>query len=129
MRAAALSIIVAFTASTSALAQEAPPLETGQRVRVTAPTLDIDNQQEMRFDFNQPAPFEGLEGEGRLRIDPRALRASYLEALKAHNKTIANTALGFGFDYHRLDTHESVGPALTYLLARRNSFIKRSKVG
>lgn len=89
-------------------------------------TLD---RQEMRFTFSQPSPFEGLEGEGKLRVDPRALRKSYLEAIEQHNKSIERTALSFGFDYHRMDTHESVGPALTYLLARRNAFIKRSKVG
>ncbi|MHC4219839.1 MAG: DUF58 domain-containing protein, partial [Planctomycetota bacterium] len=44
-------------------------------------TLD---QEELRFGFTQPAPFLGLEGEGRLRIDPRALRQGYLDALAAH---------------------------------------------
>ncbi len=89
-------------------------------------TLD---RQEMRFDFNQPALFEGLEDEGRLRIDPRALREAYLETMQKHNEAIAKAAIGFGFDYLRLDTHESVGPALSYLLARRNAQIKRSKSG
>jgi len=89
-------------------------------------TLD---RQELQFTFSQPSPFEGLEGEGKLRIDPRALRKSYLEAIGRHNKAVERTALSFGFDYHCMDTHESVGPALTHLLARRNAFIKRSKVG
>jgi len=89
-------------------------------------TLD---RQEMRFDFSQPAPFEGLEDEGKLRIDPRALRAAYLEAIGGHMAATAKAALSFGFDYLRLDTHESVGPALSYLLARRNAQIKRSKIG
>ncbi|MCA9291765.1 MAG: DUF58 domain-containing protein [Phycisphaerales bacterium] len=85
------------------------------------------DRQEMRFDYAHPAPFEGLEGEGRRRIDPRALREAYLDAMVAHVDGIATTARGFGFDYERLDTHESVGPALSHLLARRNAFIKRSK--
>jgi uncharacterized protein (DUF58 family) len=89
-------------------------------------TLD---RQEMRFDFNQPAPFEGLEHEGRLRIDPRALREAYLDSLRQHNDALAKAAIGFGFDYLRMDTHESVGPAISYLLARRNAQIKRSKSG
>jgi uncharacterized protein (DUF58 family) len=89
-------------------------------------TLD---RQEMRFDYTQPAPFEGLEDEGRLRIDPRALRQAYLETLQKHNEALAKAAIGFGFDYLRMDTHESVGPALGYLLARRNAQIKRSKSG
>jgi uncharacterized protein (DUF58 family) len=89
-------------------------------------TLD---RQEMQFDFTQPAPFEGLENEGRLRVDPRALRSAYLDALGNHLQAVSRTARGFGFAYQRLDTHESVGPALAYLLARRNAQIKRSKVG
>ena len=64
-----------------------------------------------------------------MRIDPRALRESYLKALGAHVDQVSNCARGFGFDYQRIDTHESVGPALSYLLARRNAVIKRSKVG
>ena len=89
-------------------------------------TLD---RQELQFGFSQPAPFIGLEGEGRLRIDPRALREAYLEAVTKHINEVSRIALSFGFDHHRLDTHESVGPALAYLLARRNLYIKRSKVG
>ncbi|MHC4416303.1 MAG: DUF58 domain-containing protein [Planctomycetota bacterium] len=89
-------------------------------------TLD---REELRFGFSQPAPFEGMEGEGKLRIDPRVLRQGYLDALSSHIDAVSKVALGFGFDYHMLNTHESVGPALTYLLARRNVHIKRSKAG
>lgn len=89
-------------------------------------TLD---RQEMQFDFSQPAPFHGMENEGRLRVDPRALRQAYLDAIHAHADAVSKAALNFGFDYQRLDTHESVGPALAYLLARRNAQSKRSKFG
>jgi uncharacterized protein (DUF58 family) len=89
-------------------------------------TLD---RQELRFAFAQPAPFEGLEGEGRLRIDPRALREEYLASLQRHLDAIGRLALEFGFDSLRLDTHESVGPALAFLLARRNARIKKSRAG
>jgi len=89
-------------------------------------TLDA---QELAFDFTQPAPFLGLEGEGRVRIDPRALREAYLESLSNHIDAVTKAARGFGFDYVRMNTHESVGPALAYLLARRNARIKRSKSG
>ncbi len=89
-------------------------------------TLD---RQELRFGFSQPAPFIGLEGEGRLRIDPRALREAYLQAITKHINEVSRIALSFGFDHHQLDTHESVGPALAYLLARRNVPIKKSKAG
>ncbi|MHC5001731.1 MAG: DUF58 domain-containing protein, partial [Planctomycetota bacterium] len=93
---------------------------------VLVQTLD---RQEMVFDLSQPAPFEGLEGEGRLRIDPRALRQAYLEAIGTHRDAVARAALGFGFDFHSVSTHESVGPPLGYLMARRSAYIKRSKMG
>ncbi|MCI0630007.1 MAG: DUF58 domain-containing protein [Phycisphaerales bacterium] len=91
--------------------------------------LQVLDRQELQFEFTQPAPFEGMEDEGRLKIDPRALRRAYLEAISSHMDAIAKAALSFGFDYLRLNTHESVGPALSYLLARRNAQVKRSKIG
>jgi len=89
-------------------------------------TLD---RQEMRFDLSQSAPFEGLEAEGSVRVDPRALRQDYLEILGAHCTELSRMATGFGFDCLRVDTHESVGPPLAYLLARRSASLKRSKIG
>jgi uncharacterized protein (DUF58 family) len=89
-------------------------------------TLD---RQELQFNFNQPAPFLGMEDEGRLRIDPRALRQAYLESIGRHMDTLSKTARSFGFDYQRFDTHDSIGPPLAHLLARRNAYIKRSKMG
>ena len=90
--------------------------------------LQVLDREELRFDYRQPAPFEGLEGEGRLRVDPRALRGAYLDALRRHNSEIEKIARGFGFDYQRFDTHEEVGPALAYILARRHAAAKRSKM-
>lgn len=87
------------------------------------------DRQELQFDLTATAPFEGLEGEGRVRVDPRALREGYLEALREHCSYLARVATGFGYDCHRIDTHDSVGPALAYLLARRSVILKRSKVG
>jgi uncharacterized protein (DUF58 family) len=91
--------------------------------------LNTLDRQEMRFDFSRSAPFIGLEGEGRLRLEPRSVRNAYLGALTEHVGAIARRAMAFGFDYHRLDTHESVGPPLAYVLARRSAIVKRSAVG
>src|SRR6266404_1616304 len=46
--------------------------------------FQVLDREEAEFDFVDAAPFEGLEGEAKLRIDPRALRAGYLEALNRH---------------------------------------------
>jgi len=83
--------------------------------------LQVLDREELRFDFRTPAPFEGFESEGMLRLDPRALRKAYLEAIEGHCRKIQHLARGFGFDYARFDSHESLGPALSYFLARRNA--------
>lgn len=91
--------------------------------------LNVLDRQEMRFEYAEPAPFEGMENEGRLRIDPRALREGYLRAMGDHLESVRKSAMGFGYDYLRLDTHQSVGPPLSFLLGRRSAVIKRSSVG
>jgi len=90
--------------------------------------LQILDRQEMRFDFNTPAPFEGLEDEGRLNLDPRAIRQAYLEVLGEHVRMLESLTRGFGFDYQRLDSHESIAPALSYLLARRESLMRKGRL-
>jgi len=88
---------------------------------VMVQTLD---RAEMRFEYDEPAPFEGLEGEGRLRVDPRGLRDGYLEALRRHCDALDRIVTGFGYDCVRVDTHENVGPPLAYLLARRSAIAR-----
>ena len=65
----------------------------------------------------------------RVRIDPRAIRDAYLESINRHIEFLSRTAMAFNFDYQRLSTHESVGPAMAYLLARRHAQLSRSKYG
>jgi uncharacterized protein (DUF58 family) len=91
--------------------------------------FQVLDQREKDFDFRDSVPFEGLEGEPRLRIDPRALRDGYLKALHRHLDQVEKTARSFGFDYHLVNTHEWLGPSLAAFVARRNAQIKRSKYG
>jgi uncharacterized protein (DUF58 family) len=91
--------------------------------------LQVLDKSETEFDFKDAAPFEGLEGEPRVKIDPRAIRAAYLESLSAHLAKVEKMARGFGFEYVRMGTHDWLGPPLAAFLARRNAVIKRSKYG
>ncbi len=88
----------------------------------------LDNA-ETSFEFADPSPFEGLEGEGRLRLDPRSIRKAYLESINAHLERVEKISRGFGFDYQRVSTHDWLGPPLAAFVARRNAMIKRSKSG
>ena len=89
----------------------------------------IVDRQEREFQFNDAAPFEGLEGEGRVRLDPRAIRSAYREAFEGHLDQVEKQARGFGFDYQLVDTHDWLAPPLAAFMARRNAILKRSKVG
>lgn len=87
------------------------------------------DRAERRFEFADAAPFEGLEGEGLLKVDPRAVRGAYLEAIERHLETVEKMTRGFGFDYQLVDTHDWLGSPLAAFVARRNAQIKRSKYG
>ena len=79
-------------------------------------TLD---HAELEFPFRKAAEFVGLEAEGRVPIDPLALRQGYLEALQRHLRSIEEVTRRFQFDYLMLDTSEPLGPPLSHFLARR----------
>lgn len=85
--------------------------------------LDLEEE---RFTFEDAAPFEGLEGEPALRVDPRALRKAYLEIFEEHRSTVEKLIKSFGYDYHRISTHDWLGPPLASFVARRNAMMKRS---
>jgi uncharacterized protein (DUF58 family) len=89
----------------------------------------ITDRREQTFDFRDTAPFEGFEGEPRVRIDPRSLRKGYLEAFNAHCAALKKLARGFGFDYVPVSTNDWLGPPLASFVARRNAQLKRSKAG
>ncbi len=91
--------------------------------------FQVMDRDELEFGFTDAAPFEGLEGEAALRIDPRALRAAYLEVMRTHNDALEKLVRGMGFDYQLLSTHDWLGPPLASFVAKRNAMIKRSKYG
>lgn len=82
---------------------------------------------ELTFPLQEAAPLEGLEGEGRLRVDPRSIRSGYLKALREHLSGVQKTLRSFGFDYHMVNSHEMLGPALAAFVARRTAEIRRGK--
>lgn len=86
--------------------------------------LGMLDHQEIVFGMDDSAPFEGLEGEGRLDVDARAVRDAYLAELAAHQSGIERIARSCGFDTLWFDTRESVGPVLASLLAHRESLVR-----
>jgi len=89
--------------------------------------FQVLDRAEEEFGFTDTAPFEGLEGEPVLRVDPRALRKAYLEVFNEHQQGVQKIVSGMGFDYQKISTHDWLGPPLAHFVARRNAMIKRSK--
>jgi uncharacterized protein (DUF58 family) len=77
--------------------------------------MQVLDRQELRFDLDEPSPFEGWE--------------DYLAALTDHCNTLEKTARSLGFDYLRLDSHGSVGPALAAMLGRRALLARGGRAG
>ncbi|MFN9991867.1 MAG: DUF58 domain-containing protein [Phycisphaerales bacterium] len=90
--------------------------------------FQVLDREEERFSFEDSAPFEGLEGEAAVRVDPRALRKAYLEIFEEHRSGAEKLIKSFGYDYHRICTHDWLGPPLASFVARRNAMMKRSKL-
>ncbi len=82
---------------------------------------------ELTFPFRSPVEFQGLEDEGRLRLDPAALRRLYLQTFEAHLEKVARIVRRFQFDFLRLDSSQSLGPPLSKFLARRAALISRGR--
>lgn len=91
--------------------------------------FQVLDRAEVEFDFESLSRFEGLEGEAKLNVDPRALRKGYLEALSEHNERIARVARSLGFDYEQVHTSDWLGPTLAAFVAHRNAQIKKRKYG
>lgn len=87
-------------------------------------TLD---HAELTFPFRTPSEFIGMEAEGRLNVDPIALRRVYLQAMAKHLQTVEQMTRRFHFDYQRLDSSKPLGPALSSFLARRSAMIARGR--
>jgi len=86
-------------------------------------TLD---HEELTFSFNRPSRLLGLENEGQLDLDPRALRQASLEEMSNHIESIRKQARRFHYDHELIDTSHEVGPPLSHFLAKRASKMKRT---
>lgn len=81
--------------------------------------VQVMDRAEVEFPFRQLSEFHGLEGEGRLNLDPVAIREAYLEALAAHQEELRATARRSLCDVLPLVSDEPLGPVLGRFLAMR----------
>lgn len=85
--------------------------------------FQVLDDAELNFPFRSPSDFVGLENEGRLGLDPAALRQAYLDALGVHLAAVEDQTRRFGFDYLRINSHESLRAPLGYFLAKRSAML------
>ena len=79
----------------------------------------------LSFPFRSVSEFTGLEGEGRLPLDPQAIRKAYLEVVEEHNRAVQRACQKFQIDHLLLNTSEHLGPPLSHFLAKRSAMINR----
>ena len=77
--------------------------------------------EEEEFPFDGPIQLRNLErGDHRLRVDPRVLKALYLERFRDFCRSVKEGARGMGADYHRASTALPVEQILLDYLSRRS---------
>lgn len=80
----------------------------------------VMDDHEWTFPFIDNVQFEGLESNERLLVDPQALQASYLEALRGFVTRVQTACLKHRADYVPVNTREAIEGVLTGYLARRS---------
>ncbi len=83
--------------------------------------FQIMDPLEQSFDISYLVRLDGLEGAGVHKVDPKSLRAAYIEEVEAHQRALASGTRLLGLDYVKLSTAQDLGAALSTYLARRKA--------
>jgi len=81
--------------------------------------FQILDPQELSFDYTGLLRLDGLEGGGRMKVDPKAIRTAYLEEIAKHNAELHKHAQALSVDYVQISTATGLDVALSTYLARR----------
>jgi uncharacterized protein (DUF58 family) len=84
----------------------------------------VMDHAELEFPFGAVTLFEGLEGTGQLLVEPKALRARYLEEVRKFTSTLRGHCRNLRTDYEVVDTSRPLNKVLTSYLATRNATAK-----
>ena len=78
--------------------------------------FQVMHTDELEFPFEDNTLFRGMEVDAELHTEPRALRASYLEAVAAHQEQVKRVCAAAGIDHVLLDTSQNLGSVLSSYL-------------
>ena len=81
--------------------------------------LQILDEAEVNFPFEQPSRFLGMEGWEPVVADPQSLRTAYKREVDAHLKKIREGARSLQIDYQLMTTDQPLHLTLPHLLAQR----------
>ncbi len=85
----------------------------------------VMDDDELDFPFSGPVRFDGLEADGHLTCNPRALREGYLSALNVYLEEVRHGCAKNGVQYVLLRTSEPLDGALAAFLTDRRHMLRR----
>jgi uncharacterized protein (DUF58 family) len=80
---------------------------------------------ELSFPYTGPTMFDGLEGMGRVLVEPRTLRARYLDEVERFQASLRAACGKMHVDYASFDTSSALDVALSGYLAARNTRLRK----
>ena len=83
--------------------------------------FQILDPQELEFDYERLLRLDGLEGLGRVKVDPKSIRAAYKEEIRNHQEALRRNARLLGVDFVPITTSTPLDVALSTYLARRSA--------
>lgn len=86
--------------------------------------LQVLDDAELRFPYEDVTMFKGLEGLGELLAEPRALRDAYLEQVRHHTDELRRACRALRVDFAQLDTGQPLDVQLSAFLATRAASIR-----
>ena len=85
--------------------------------------MDVD---ELTFPFQGNTMFRGLEDMGRLLVEPRSLRAGYIEAVDRFTRQVKRACIAHRMDYKLISTADHLDAALLAFLAARAAAVRKA---
>lgn len=83
--------------------------------------FQVLDPQELSFDYERLLRLDGLEGLGRVKVDPKALREAYQAEIRAHTDELKRQSRLAGVDFVSLTTSTPLDVALSTYLAHRSA--------
>ena len=88
--------------------------------------LHIMDADELTFPFQGNTMFRGLEDMGRLLVEPRSLRAGYMQAVENFTRQVKRACIAHRMDYKLISTADHLDAALLAFLAARAAAVRKA---